>query len=314
MNKLVNLLIALALLLAALAAGSTLAAARLPEKPAASQAVEAFRIVALTADNSAVVDHLAVTGDDRGGIATSNTRLFYSGDTVTGRFSLDDLSGGTGIGARYDTLIGDLKSGQVYLLGNGGSPIPTTGGNQTVTQLLEVDGDTGAMTGGAVTLTPPIVISTNTGAGLFAGYGRVVIYDPNIGNVWSIATPSGIVASLAYPGALSVTLCENWAFWGMAEHFGGQDYVVYRDTGANHNIVRTRLSGGATTVLADFSNLGDMCSIAANVARGRWYFHHEYSSQFGGSFDGETAGYADAVFDTTVEVYHIYIPLVVRNH
>ncbi|MBK6528259.1 MAG: hypothetical protein IPF99_01310 [Deltaproteobacteria bacterium] len=37
---------------------------------------------------AAPVKHEVVTGDDRGGIAVSGSRLFYSGDTSTGRFDL----------------------------------------------------------------------------------------------------------------------------------------------------------------------------------------------------------------------------------
>ncbi len=44
------------------------------------------------------------------GIATAATRLFYSGHDATGRFSLDDLTGGASVGDLYDTLVSDLKT------------------------------------------------------------------------------------------------------------------------------------------------------------------------------------------------------------
>ncbi len=267
-----------------------------------------FQIIELTADNSAVVDHSVTTGDDRGGIATSNSQLFYSGDGATGRFSLNDLSGGTNIGTRYDMMISDLATGQVYLLGNGGVEVPEYSGNQTVSQLLEVD-DTGAIVG-TITLDTPFVINTDPDAGaMFAGYGRVVVHNRTNGEVWAVATPSGVVTSLPAVTLSSPALCENWALWGIAEHFGGEDYLVYVQAISFpwNDIVRTRLSDGTTTVLADFTDLNDMCSISANLERGRWYFHHEWDSQFGGSGTGETAGYADASgyysFTTPIGVY-----------
>jgi PKD repeat protein len=298
--RLVNILMVAALIMALFSTLGTPVVASTPgdSHPLGAErtpmAAESFQILTLSAENSVVVDHDAITGDDRGGIATSNTRLFYTGDSATGSFSLDDLSGGVSIGVQYDTLVSDLKTGQVYLLGNGGYEIPIYNGNQTVSQLLEVDGDTGALTGDIVTLDTPIVISTEYGAGLFAGYGRVLIYDPVNGAMWAIATPLGIVSALSYPGSLDMNACENWAFWGLAEHFGDEDYIVYRDAYANHDIVRTRLSDGDTTVLADFNDLSDMCSISANLGRGRWYFHYEGSGQFGGN--AETIGYAEASF------------------
>jgi PKD repeat protein len=299
--RLFNILMVVALILATFTAVKTPASAKtraVPDSPGAEQlpmTTDIFQVLSLTANNSAVIDHDDITGDDHGGIATSNTRIFYTGDNTTGSFSLDDLSGGIDIGAQYVTMVSDLKTGKVYLLGNYGSEIPTYSGNQTVSQLLEVDGDTGALTGDAITLEPPITINTNYG-GLFAGYGRVVIYDEDNGAMWSIATPSGVVSALSFPGILDAYGCETWAFWGIAEYFGGEDYVVYRGPFDDHDIMRTCLSDGTTTVLADFVNLSDMCSISANLARGRWYFHYEGSGQFGGL--SETLGYADATFMT----------------
>jgi hypothetical protein len=52
-----------------------------------------------------------------------------------------------------------------------------------------------------------------------------------------------------------------------------------------------------TTVLASFSSLSDMAAITVSIPLNRWYFHHEGSSQFGGS--SETIGYADAFFNVT---------------
>jgi hypothetical protein len=58
--------------------------------------------------------------------------------------------------------------------------------------------------------------------------------------------------------------------------------------------VRQRASDGAVATLAAFSNLNDMASFTVSVPRSRWYFHHEYSSQFGGV--NETLGTAGARF------------------
>src|SRR5262245_4459018 len=51
-----------------------------------------FQITSLTANNSAVVQHDAVTGDDFGGIAVSGSQAFVTGATATARFALSNLS------------------------------------------------------------------------------------------------------------------------------------------------------------------------------------------------------------------------------
>ena len=61
-----------------------------------------------------------------------------------------------------------------------------------------------------------------------------------------------------------------------------------------NSVVRQNLVTGEVRVVASFSNLSDICSFAVSPARGRWYFHHEGSSQFRSG--DETLGYCDARF------------------
>ncbi len=245
-----------------------------------------FQIVSLFTNSSLVVDHNAVTGDDRGGIAASATHVFYSGDTATARFTLADLSGGTSLGSIYGALVSDIRTSQVYSLGNG-TNLLGSGGN--VTTLIALDGVTLQRSGPIVSLNQPI--SMTTSSAIFAGFGRIVLW--NGSRAYDIRLPSGYVTDL---GAMSFPVyraSETWAFWGVAEYFGGSLYLTYvRDY---QTIVRTCVADGTTTVLASFSNLSDMACITVCPALGRWYFHHEGSSQFGGV--NETIGYADAAFN-----------------
>jgi hypothetical protein len=272
----------------------TVSAQELGVSPLAVQSLDEFQIVELTAQDYHVIDHDGATGDDRGGIATSGSRVLVTGDNSTASYRLSDLGGGFALGEIYDVLVSDLKTGQIYLLGHGGNPIPVQAGDQNVSQLLLVDGETGALTGEAIPLAPPFVLNTTyqTG-GMFAGYGRVVVYDGTTSALWSIETPSGAVSSLASLVLPTYYGCETWAIWGIAEYWGGESYLVYR--GENEEIWRTRVSDGDTTVLATFSNLSDLCSLTASVGHNRWYFHYESSGQFGGN--NETLGYARAVLD-----------------
>jgi uncharacterized repeat protein (TIGR01451 family) len=246
---------------------------------------ETFQIAGLFTSNSRVVEHDSLTGDDRGGIAASGSHVFYSGDSATARFALADLSGGASLGRVYDALVSDLRTEQVYSLGNGTNLLGSGGG--TITTLIPLNAVTLQPAGAPLTLSQPI--SMNWG-GVFAGFGRVVLW--NGSRVYDIALPGGQVADLGAVTLPAYQGTENWAFWGVAEFWDGAIHLAYvRDA---QTIVRTRVPDGVTTVLASFSSLSDMACFTVSPLRNRWYFHHEGSSQFGGTY--ETIGYADADF------------------
>ncbi len=248
-----------------------------------------FQVTELSALGCSVVEHFAVTGDDRGGIAASSSHLFYTGDDETGRFDLQDLIGGTGVGRRYDALTSDLATGTVYSLGDGETPIVYPDGTVTVTSLLEIDGATGALTGNGIELSTPIQASAPTG--IFAGYGRVVLHTG--GAVYDVAVPSGEVTDLGTMPAPSFFGCESWAYWGVAEHFGGSIHLLYRQD-SEPQVTRTRVPDGMTTTAAAFSDLADMCSLTVSPLYDRWYFHHEFNSQLG--IGSEIVGFCRATW------------------
>ncbi len=260
-----------------------------------------FQIAALLTSNSRVVDHNVLTGDDRGGIAVSTNRVLYSGDNSTARFALSDLSGGAALGTVYDALVSDLRSGNIYSLGNGGTPLTSIGG--TATTLLQHDGNTGIPNGSIITLSAPINLTgANGNVGIFAGYGQILLY--NGSRMYAIALPLGLVTDLGAMVVPNHQFTENWAYWGVAEYVNGVYSVVYvRDS---QTIVRTTVPTGPTTTLASFSNLSDMAAITVSVPHNRWYFHYEGSGQFGGT--SETLGYADAILSTTATPPVLLVP------
>jgi cysteine-rich repeat protein len=242
-----------------------------------------FRINTLSTTGCAVVDHNAVTGDDRGGIAVSSTNVFYSGDSNGVRLPLN-LSSQTGLGRIYDAITSNLRTGRVYTFGTSATVAMGSGG--TATHLIEIDGMTGALTGTSIALST--ALSLPSGTGIFAGWDRVVVH--NTSRVYSIALPSGAVTDLGAVAIPPHSGCESWAYWGVAEYFGGTLYITYvRDSAA---IERMAVPSGVRTVVATFSNLSDMCSFTVSPTTNRWYFHHEGGSQFGGS--AETIGYCGA--------------------
>jgi hypothetical protein len=252
-------------------------------------------MIASLSNNATIIDHESITGDDRGGLAASSSSVFYTGDSASGRFDLTDLSGGVSLGQRYDGLVSDLRTETVYVLANSNTPVTGTTFNGSVDRLLEMT-PLGVLSGNFISLSQPIPLSGTNGliggaqVGVFAGYGHIVIH--NRTNVFSIALPSGAVNDLGALAEPAHSRTENWAYWGVAEYFSNVLHFVYvRDA---NSIVRTRVSDGTTTTLTSFANLSDMAGFTVSVPRDRWYFHHEYGSQFGGS--AETLGFATARF------------------
>jgi len=268
-----------------------------------------FRILALQTNSLVAIEHEAATGDDRGGIAVSADYVFVTGDESTGRFALDGLGGGVPLGRIHDSLVSNLRTETVYSLGNGGNPLQYTGGTlsaSAVNSLLEIDGVTGQLTGGRVDLSTNIPIST--GSGVFAGYDRVVLYNNNNSRVYNIALPSGVVTDLGSIGSLSRQSSESWAFWGVAEYFGGAVHLLNVQSVSSGSIfgaaiVRTRVpERTATTVLGPFPSPGisDMASFTFSLSRSRWFFHLEFENIFRSSASNpdETLGSAKASFTT----------------
>ena len=254
-----------------------------------------LQILSMTTNNASLAEHNFITGDDRGGIALSNTHAFYTGDGATGAFPVNSVGTGASIGIQYDALVSDVGSGVVYSLGT--SPTTPLPGGGTVTHLIELDGATGAQTGNSVSLSTPVSIFG--GSGIFAGNDRIVLWNSSTGEASAIDTSSGAVTNLG-TASISMNRTENWAQWGVAEEFGGESYLTYLQ---GSSIVRTRMSDGATSTVADFpTGISDMAVFTVSPDLQRWYFHYE---GFAGAFSyggDETIGYADAVIQTGLSV------------
>lgn len=266
---------------------------------------ELFKITSLKTNNFLIVDPLNQAGDDRGGLVASATRVFLRGDDAVGGFNLTNLGNpyrlGTNNGGatnffQHDSLISDLRSQKVYLLGNGTTPIGVNGG--TATTLLELDGTNGAVVGAPITLSSSIALGSGglytANVGLFSGWGRVVIHNGT--NAYSIDPATGTVTDLGAMARPVRAVSESWAYWGVAEYWGGSVKLVYgRDAQA---IVRATVPSGATEVVGAFANLNDLANFTVVPTRSRWIFHMETINQFTNyiNYGGETLGYADATF------------------
>ena len=259
-----------------------------------SSAQTVFRIAALNQTNPQMILADGVTGDDGSAFAVSSSSVFFTGDGTTGRFNLTDLGGGAGLPRRYTTLIGDVQTGKVFTLATTPNTPIVSNTVVTATHIIELDAETGALTTNTFELSAPITI--NSATGFFSGAGRMLIDNRN--SVYEISPLNGAVTVLAAsPQNINPYLSEtDNRYWGVAEFFGGASYTVYRRAQSN-DIVRTRLSDGATSIVQTFPNLGDMAQFAVSPTLNRWYYHAEGGIFFGGGGNTETVGFADAVIE-----------------
>jgi hypothetical protein len=247
-----------------------------------------FRIDSLSLTGCTAADHASTTGDDCGGIAVGTSRYYYTGDSATGSFDPASLTMQTGLTQR-DGLFSDLWTGQVWTLTSGGSPYTGTG---VIDGIQRLDADLMPM-GSVVALSTSITLPT-TARGVFSGLYRVILVGG--GTAYQVSLPGGMVTSLGAVALDSPYSCETWAFWGVAELFGGMQHLVYRNSTAG--IVRTTIGGTTTTLAAGtYTTLSDMCSIAVDLPRNRWVFHHEYTSSLVAT-GGENVGHCPATFST----------------
>jgi hypothetical protein len=255
-----------------------------------------FRVLALRTNGFIAQEVGTITGDDRGGMAVSPSRVFLTGDSRTGRWGSEFLDGGAALTTYYDSLVTDLSTEKVYVLVGASGPLVNGGTENVAVGLRELDGVTGALTGNPITLSSSIAI--NYGTGFFSGRGRVVLHTGS--RVYDIRLPSGVVSDLGAMNQPSHQSSENWGYWGLAEYFGNALHLVSTPSGyPARRIVRTRVPDGQTQVVAEFfgtDGLSDLASFTFSTSLSRWYFHYEGNGQF---FSGdEVLGSAKALYTT----------------
>jgi len=248
-----------------------------------SRPSDSFQISSLAATGCGTAEvginaaRATVSGNDVGGVALSNTNVFFGGATTAVRASAGDLGGVATVtpARRLDVLVSELRYARVFALGNGTTPA-TAGSTALVNSLIEIDGNTGAATGRTIALSQSLALTA--GAGIFSGWESIGLWTG--GRAYEISLPTGTVRDL---GAVTVSGfgCEGGYFYGVLEFFGGNYYFVNRTaTASNQRITRTAIPSGAVTTLGTFTNLGDMCSVNFAPGRNRWYFHSETANQF----------------------------------
>src|SRR5207248_3029904 len=80
------------------------------------------------------------------------------------------------------------------------------------------------------------------------------------------------------------------------EFFDGAIWLVFVSN--SQTILRMRVSDGFTETAGRFDNLSSMPSITVSLPLRRWYFHHQYGSQFAPYY--QAVGFADAEFESSL--------------
>jgi hypothetical protein len=228
-----------------------------------------------TADCRISPDVQAMAAGDQGsGMVAVASTVFYNGDTSTVVLPALDLATSTAVSpmANYEQLAADLRGNVAYVMATATDTSIPSFGTGTITQLRAINA-TGAFSGVRVMLSRAIAFSGSTW-GIYSGYGRIIVYmgaGADMG-YWQIEMPSGVVTRLTGSTAPSMPAgCERSGHWGIAEFFGGDQYIVFiRSTG----IVRQRVRDGMTTTLLT-APFGDACTLAFSAARNRWFAQYE---------------------------------------
>ncbi len=208
-------------------------------------------------------------------VATAST-VFYTGDTSTVVLPAMDLSTSTAVSptTNYDQLAVDLRGNVAYSMSTAaGTPLAFSISG-TITQLRALN-SLGAYSGVSLMLSRPLAFP-GSNYGIYSGYGRILVW---LGSgvdagYWQIAMPSGVVTRLT--GTVvptSPSTCERGGHWGIAEFFGGDQYIVYIRSGTG--IVRQRVRDGMSTTLLAVTDFGDACTLALSAGRNRWYLQYE---------------------------------------
>ncbi len=257
-----------------------------------------FTLDSIYSTNSMTVDHNALSGDDRSGIAITDSTVYVIGDNGTAAYDLD-LNPASGISYPIlnDGLFSDLAALKLYTLydsNTGTYPASSTPFNLNAIAELNADLTIG---GSIIPLSQTISLSDNANpVMILSGFGHVIIGNGN-SEFYRIELNDGSVTSLGNHN-VNPYWSESWAIWGNAGFDGVDDIAYYRDNNTN-NIVAYNFGTMTTTPLSTISDFSDLATMTYHPGNGRLYGHYEGNTgTFGGN--SETLFYTDA--DATVTI------------
>jgi hypothetical protein len=247
-----------------------------------------YAIDSIDTSNVQLVDHEAISGDDRGGIAVTENYVYIVGDDATARFDLD-LQNGSDLPKR-DGIFTDLAQLKLYTLYNTNAPHTPNDDNLngfTMNALRSLNEDL-SYGNEIILLSQPVTVGVQDQGVMLAGYNELIV-GTAYGNYdfYHISILNGLVTPMGQHN-LDVQGSENWADWGMSGFDGTNRHAYFRD--GNGFIVDYNFSVDTTITILPISDFSDMASFIAHPMNNRFYGHYEGgTTTFGG--DSETLFY-----------------------
>jgi hypothetical protein len=253
-----------------------------------------FTIDSIRTTNSVLVDHDMLTGDDRSGIAITDSSVYVIGDNATAVYDLD-LTSGVSIPVVNDGLFSDLGAMKLYTLydSNSGS-YPSGTSSFNFDAIAEVNAD---LSIGSTIIPLGQSISLNTGGSpivILTGFGQVVIGNGD-NEFYKIEIANGNVTNLG-THTLNAYWSENWAIWGNVG-FDGTDLIAYYRNGNSGTVTAYNFGTLTTTDVSPLTDYNDMATMTYHPGNGRFYGHYEGgTTTFGGSSESLFYTDVDATF------------------
>lgn len=249
-----------------------------------------YMIDTIIAQDSMVVDHDMLSGDDRGGILISDSNVYIVGDNAVARFNLS-LQNGVSLNVDNDGMFNDLTTKKIYSFSNANQDFPSSNmsGSFNATHIIELDVNL-VPTGVSIPLSYPVEIGygNSNSTIILSGFTEMIVSDIN--NVFhKLSIESGEMTNMGSHPDVSPYGSENWTSWGVLGYDGTDYHAFYR--GGNYGgMVDYNFGTTAETPLEDFDDWSDLSSFTVDHESQRMYFHYEGgTSTFGGN--DETLGY-----------------------
>lgn len=239
-----------------------------------------YTINSFDTTNTQITDHLALSGDDRGGIAVTANYVYIVGDDATARYDLD-LQNGTDLMKR-DGIFTDLAQLKLYTLYNTQAPhTPSDNFDGFTMNALRALNEDLTYGNELIMLSQPVTVGTMEQAVILAGYNEVIV-----GTAWGnydfyhISILNGVVTPMGQH-QLDVYGSENWADWGMAGFDGTDRHAYFRHE--NDSIVDFNFTTNTSSSMLSITDFSDLSSFIAHPVNNRFYGHYEgNTTTFGG--------------------------------
>lgn len=248
-----------------------------------------YMIDTIIAQDSMVVDHNSITGDDRGGMLISDTNVYILGDNGVGRFNLN-LQNGTYLAVDNDAMFNDLTSKKIYSFSNAANEFPSNNmaGSFDATKIIELDVNL-VPTGNEVILSETVTIGyAGNQALMMSGFSEMAFSDVN--NVfYKMNILTGELTNMGTHSMIMPYGSENWMDWGILG-FDGTDYHSFYLNGNTYQFIDYNFGTMTETAIESVNDWSDLASFTVDQETNRLYFHYEGgTTTFGGS--SETLGY-----------------------